>query len=293
MGDARMELCNHLYKAGGGDENFCLEQLVTVSPLDVGGYEILSQHDHSVLAKVDKVVVAGGRFWPFLYGQTLMKAEKMTKEFKRIEFGARLVAPSNNLFFSPNGDSDNASGVEYRTFCFCREGEVVQTAFGSPPFRTCSGRADGPAMGISNTGFNCRVRDPVLAGKLIEEGIFERCRALEPFSRRPLSDDSLEEHYGPTAWRILKKGCELLSQQHPGFRDQFTLSGPTIEGVGAYPVTDGTLKVILPSQSVGQDNLFVCGDATGTFRGIVAGMCSGYYVGAQLAEAMNPKNEQE
>lgn len=293
---ARMDLCKSLYESGGGDANFRLQQRVTVRPSKSSGYDILDEHTLATVAHADTVVLAGGRFWPFLYNQD-MEALGTDKVFRRIEFGARLVAPSTNDFFSAGMDGhdgnadpkwilhDTETGVEYRTFCYCREGEVVHTVDGSPAMRTCSGRADGPANGMSNVGFNCRVKDPELARALVDDGIFERCRHQGTFSSVPLDDPSLPEHYGTQAFAILKKGIELLFTQHPCLKGAITLSGPTIEGVGAYPVIDNALRVVSSSQPNIDRNLYVCGDSCGIFRGIVASMCSGHYVGLQICQS--------
>ena len=53
-----------------------------------------------------------------------------------------------------------------------------------------------------------------------------------------------------------------------------SLHGPTIEGTGEYPDVDSHLKI--PKVPI-----WVAGDASGLFRGIVAGLISGYYVGLQ------------
>src|SRR5437764_10029484 len=56
----------------------------------------------------------------------------------------------------------------WRTFCCCRDGEVVRTEVRGVV--SVSGRADGPTTGKSNVGFNLRVTDARLADSLWPNG---------------------------------------------------------------------------------------------------------------------------
>jgi len=66
--------------------------------------------------------------------------------------------------------------------------------------------------------------------------------------------------------------------------------GPTIEGIGWYPKVDNTLNYN-PSETGStngpKSNVWVCGDATGLFRGIVPAMISGFYVGSLVANLIS------
>ena len=56
----------------------------------------------------------------------------------------------------------------------------------------------------------------------------------------------------------------------------FDLRGPTIEGVGLYPIINENLKI--PNEDI-----YVVGDCTGIFRGIIASMLSGIFVADLIA----------
>ena len=58
--------------------------------------------------------------------------------------------------------------------------------------------------------------------------------------------------------------------------DSARVKGPCIEGVAYYPKLDENLRL------TNKKPMWVSGDATGIFRGIVAAMISGFYVGDEI-----------
>jgi len=91
----------------------------------------------------------------------------MDRRILRVELGIRIEHdPSVGPLASCN-DRDVKliyqgadPGIEWRTFCSCREGQVVAI-----PFETLtaySGRADCPPTGRCNFGLNLRLTDPAI-----------------------------------------------------------------------------------------------------------------------------------
>jgi hypothetical protein len=86
----------------------------------------------------------------------------------------------------------------------------------------------------------------------------------------------LDESVGTAIRKQMHEGFQLLAEKFPSLRDSDgVLVGPVIEGVAHYPVLDDDLKVP-------QLPCWIAGDSCGKFRGIVAAMVSGFYVGEQF-----------
>ncbi len=81
--------------------------------------------------------------------------------------------------------------------------------------------------------------------------------------------------YGQTAAEELIDGLTKLCDKFTINKTSAKVIGPTLEGIGWYPELDSKLKIEhLP--------IWVCGDSSGSFRGIVAALISGHYVRSQL-----------
>lgn len=270
------------------------------------------------------VILAGGRFSP-LWLASLCESPSLPMGYRRVEFGVRIEDRSSSPLFramagvdskyrlrrsSPRpapGSSSRASGpasgpVEWRTFCCCRDGEVVATASpiaatdaGAGPgwdrLVTASGRADGPPTGRSNIGLLARVLDSE-HGRVIWSQILDRCSGRTALFDLALTDvltrgeAPLAEHFGDAGARVLLEGLRRFCAGFPGLADSPTarLLGPVIEGVGCYPA-DHDLQI-------GDTGLWVAGDGTGRFRGIVASLISGAYVAEQIARRLRRDVEQ-
>jgi uncharacterized protein len=244
------------------------------------------------------IVISAGRMWSMFH-------QNDTDKFMRFEYGIRIQdTPKAKLFestvdnlWSTAGNLWSTAGnlwstdlkdpkyiydmskqsdvkyrsTEYRTFCCCRRGEIVKTDCNG--IRTCSGRSDCEPTEQNNIGFNVRILDEKLGLKIKKQmrfdKIFENIPILEA-----IASDVLIPFYGELGNDHLKHGLKLILDKFPDLKSA-TLSGPTLEGVGSYPMTDENLKMI-------NENIWVIGDACGKFRGITAGMISGYYVGNLL-----------
>lgn len=198
--------------------------------------------------------------------------------FRRYEFGIRLSSPADRFFLQHHADLDpkfilhdgERPEVEWRTFCTCRNGEVVKTNFDG--FLTYSGRADVAPTDYSNVGFNVRIKsDPDPQSPVGREIRAVLSGEVEPFSM------SLAEYirgtagYGPGLDALLRHGLTLLSHVDV---ESTVVWGPCVEGVGQYPVLGESLRVP-------DTHIWVAGDQTGVFRGLTAAFVSGHYAAAQ------------
>ncbi|WP_306316276.1 MULTISPECIES: hypothetical protein [unclassified Streptomyces] len=232
--------------------------------------------------------MASGRFGPLG-----LQALTERRSFRRLEVGFRIEQPADRAFFRDMKQLDpklrfreGDGGVEWRTFCACRQGEAALTE--TQGLWTVSGRSDCPPTGRSNVGFNTRILDesvareamaPALAAMTYEESGFT-VSLRELMSGDAAAVGIFERVYGRELREIMLRGLGRLAAAYPEVDDSETrLVGPTLEGVGWYPDVDGDLRLIdVPA--------WVAGDACGLFRGIVAAMISGHYAADSALRGM-------
>lgn len=242
------------------------------------------RHTHQISARA--VVLASGRYGPLALSSIF---PPMPTVFRRLEIGVRIVQPSDSFFLADDPSLDpkviiREGAVEWRTFCCCRNGEVVTIP--SMGILSVSGRADGRHSSVSNVGFNVRLLDEALAND-IQAPLLERISSLtDPVQQHvrsflsPRSHDCrsgpVSELLGSTLSALLHRGLELLESHAPGVGDDGgVLVAPALEGVGRYPR--------LVDLQVSPYPLWVAGDCTGEFRGLTAAMLSGYYCGVRAS----------
>jgi uncharacterized protein len=236
--------------------------------------------DGRTTLRAQRVVCAGGRFFPLL----LARQPELPQVFRRLEVGVRIEGPADHPFFAEmvqrGGSIDpklllagRDDATTWRTFCCCRDGEALETV--AYDLRSYSGRADGPPTGRSNVGFNVRFLTPQAAAPTCLDELRRAPRLRIPLADALASPRGLSATFGDSAASALHEGLGRLRQVVPELAGPLELLGPAVEGVGYYPLTHDLLVPGLP--------VAVAGDATGRFRGLVAALVSGAYVGAREA----------
>lgn len=229
-------------------------------------------------------VVASGRFGP------LRDAGALTSTFRRVEVGMRVEQDASRFAL----DAEHVAGLldpkwirrsadeqlEWRTFCCCRRGEVIETRFDD--LSTVSGRADGPPTDRSNVGLNVRFLN-------VEQAAEALARVTEAARERPLRIVAAElvedPASSPVAQRLggmiadaLARGLEAFATDLRADLSGAMLHLPALEGVGYYPAVDSTLKVA--------PGIWAAGDATGVFRGLVPALVSGRLASTSAADSL-------
>lgn len=240
---------------------------------------ILSGQTYEIFTK--KIVLGGGRFMPLF----LKQIKIIPMKFKRLEFGVRIEGPAQSELYNCSFRTDpkfikydSIDNVEYRTFCWCRNGEAVCT--NSNGILTYSGRSDCEPTIKSNFGMNVRFKNDVkidLMNKALNTDPFQV--SLNNHQQIPKNYQNIYQYLHPQIISFLDFIGIRKAEYH-----NYTLLGPTIEGVGEYPVTDENLKI-------SNSNIWIGGDACGKFRGIVAAMISGIYIAMQLVDLVNNKKK--
>jgi len=234
------------------------------------------------------LLICSGRF-----GGILLKSQLPANlmSFRRLEYGIRIEQPSKNFFLSSSSQVDpklvfvdQMRGLEWRTFCCCREGEVIRSVFAG--LSTLSGRADIGLTGWSNTGFNLRVKEEQLGNHLWNsivvklESLQHNVAHFRRVSDFRIAHEWLVNALGRESATYLCDGLRMLYSVIGGHSlDDVILHSPTLEGIGYYPKLTTDLK--LRGYPV-----WVAGDCTGVFRGLTAAMVSGYFVGLRAVEAL-------
>ncbi len=232
-------------------------------------------------------VLAIGRF-----GQLTLLTSPANEQpiFARIELGVRLEQPVDQFFLRSHTNLDPkllidiGDDLEMRTFCCCRDGEVITATLKG--IRSVSGRADCDPTGRSNVGLLVRITRPgqipewtARLKRVINSGASLTAPAedLMPGNRNsPLVVDVLGKTLTDAIWR----GVEILQADAGLSISNSLIHGPAIEGVGAYPLLREDLQMR-------DSSTWVAGDGTGLFRGITAAMVSGYIAGANACRSLS------
>jgi hypothetical protein len=123
------------------------------------------------------------------------------------------------------------------------------------------------SLSTASSYFELPLEDLISSEQLSEP--IESCRKTE-------SQRQVKNVFGSDASAELLDGLTNLCEKFSINKKTAKVIGPTLEGIGWYPELDSQLKIHhLP--------IWVCGDSTGSFRGIVAALISGHYVRSQLS----------
>lgn len=241
---------------------------------------------HMLEVSTDFLIFATGRMGPI----ELVQLDFIQPVFKRLEVGFRIEQKASSAFFRdfPQLDpkfslEDKDRGVEWRTFCACRDGETVYT--NTAGLWSVSGRSDCAPSGRSNIGFNTRITDGKLAER-VWPTLRSNLQHLEGPFRMPLVELLREKEKSTLAHTILGReitdlalyGLDLFVKKFPTLNSEdCQLVGPSLEGVGWYPKVNNDLSI--PGVPA-----CVAGDACGLFRGLSGALISGYFCGLKYQQ---------
>lgn len=262
---SRFKLANYLC-----DENINnirpyteVTEIVTVKDY----YEIKTK-DNSYFAR--KVLISAGRFGNDLLSP--FKNKMSDNILERYEIGIRIEVPDVN--FKPQHEKcadykiirSIEDGVELRTFCSCKDGVVLQSKFNK--YITFNGSQMPFQTYKSNIGIVVRTTKE---GSLYEKELKKWLKTnIEPF-KYTLKEFIREKHevYGKEVDLLLKNSInEVVDLKE--IPDDSYVYGPEIEYAGEYiNLLHTKLKLT--------KGVWVAGDLTGSFRGLVAALISGLY----------------
>ena len=254
--------------------------------------DIIQMHDKSYKVITNNgtfhcntICWASGKMSPLLLQELSIH---LPHQFQRVEVGVRIQGHYHHPFFNELLSEkkaldpkyiffDKDEPVSWRTFCFCQRGEIVNS--GTESNIMFSGRSDCEPTNLSNIGFNTRI-ESVLSGMPLPNLSEPFSFCLNDFFSKP---KILEQYFPKEYAKYIAKGFTELANRFPSLKQEshgIEIIGPTIEGIGSYPIVDGQLKIK-------DHSIYVAGDAVGSFRGITAAMLSGYYIGEQISSCKN------
>lgn len=248
-------------------------------------YEIdYSQKGQKNTFVTESIIIAGGKHcFPFV--RNLMNGVVIKNTFNKTEVGLR-VECKNDLFdyFSDEQKdvkliSHDDSGREMRTFCCCRDGVVLQSeSYGFTGYNGSSG--EQAATGKTNIGILVQTegKDAIkLRNEIKKTGHLRGDSAsLAEFMQgnHTLLGETVDEDI-----RIfIKEALPALSDA------EGKVFFPAIEKMGCYPCLTNTLQVE-------NENIWVSGDATGLFRGILSAFVSGFLAANCLANLLRQQED--
>ena len=252
-------------------------RVTRVKPVQ-GGVEVqYSTPSGHFVSRAKAVVIAGGRF-----GSLTLESmcPEISRAFRRYEIGVRVQQQSDKFGLKDCPALDPKiiiqrvrDDVEWRTFCTCRDGEIIETNWHG--LRTLSGRADGKKTGMSNFGFNLRLLQSALTDQINAE-IARILRGELAIFEIPVVDYLAgASAYGAELDKLFRDGLREFAKSFD--ISESTIHGPCIEGVGHYPDLNSNLKAACGP-------IWIAGDMTGEFRGLTAALVSGHYVAQKATQ---------
>ncbi len=193
-------------------------------------------------------------------------------EYKKYEFGYRFEMQEEDFDFNNYTQTDlklifngiDEHNEEFRTFCFCRKGEVIHGNFeGIDTYNGISNNINSKKL---NFGLNYRIKSEEHYNeyekdfKLLIRNNGKQCITIKDFVSHNVHNipDSIYNSY-----------LECLNKYFPKLIESDTkLYGPTFEYFGYYPELNEELKII-------SEDFWFAGDSTGDFRGLIPALVSG------------------
>ena len=241
------------------------------------GYQIITSNTASDSIYAKRLVVATGKL-----GNNLIEGIDDAISFKtRYEGGVRVETDSSNFRPSDYKNIDYklieklSKDEEIRTFCSCKDGIVVESFYRIPNqmmdggFTSYNGGVAEFSTGRSNIGITIRTEN--------EESEFckEFVRALRTTKKKVITLREIYEMYkngdyivGATTDEMLNRFIKKIIKSESDDCNT-TIYWPEVEYFGKYPLFNWeTLKLE-------GNNIWVAGDITGEFRGLIPSMVSG------------------
>lgn len=252
------------------------------------GYRIITSDTASDSIYAKRLVVATGKL-----GNNLIEGIDDAILFKtRYEGGIRIETDSSNFGPSDYKKIDYklierpTKDEEIRTFCCCRDGIVVESFYRIPTkmieggFTSYNGSIAEFSTGRSNIGITIRTEN--------EDSEFcqEFIRALRTTRKKKISLREINEMHkngnyivGATTDKMLSRFIKKIIKSESD-NCNTTIYWPEVEYYGKYPLFNWeTLKLE-------GNNIWVVGDVTGEFRGLIPSMVSGVLAALNIHQEM-------
>ena len=165
-------------------------------------------------------------------------------------------------------------GAEFSTFCCCKDGQVLESDYlGNVSF---NGSITPHSTGRSNIGLTVRVEneDSEIADEI--KACISRHEEFV-FDYNDRYDSSQEFFIGPIIDQIILERIGLIVKSKKT-KYKTKIYGPEIEYSGKYP------EFAWNSLRINDENIWVVGDLSAKYRGLIAAMVSGIYAANNIAQ---------
>ncbi len=247
---------------------------------------VLNEERNQQRFKCRNIIYAGGKFGSL--GLTNMLGEH-NLTFKKYEVGVRVETNHHDFDFNDLSQTDlkllikkkESPGIEFRTFCFCRNGYIVHGNFEG--INSFNGVSNKPAFSKTNFGINLRISDESVYKDY--QSSLSKLSSADSIIQEPIKNFLAQKNEN---WDIeiyeLFKNC-LFTYFPKLSNSDAEITGPSFEYFGYYPKLNDELKLH-------ESNFWIAGDSTGEFRGLLPALVSGFIVGKSLVNRVINERDQ-
>lgn len=248
-----------------------------------GSYHLtVNQNDNKLLLHASTIIIAGGKH---IYAKLLPFMTGINTDSKKrfVEVGIRIECRNEDFDYYDDEQTDvklidnRDDYLSVRTFCCCRDGVVVESS--SYGMISLNGSADDKGRrGFTNIGILLRydgIKNQRASNKVLNA--LEKIKESQRLSMSAYMEGK-EAILGADADSIIRN---FLSSHFPKMSlSDATIYHPSIEKAGVFPTLSDTLQMK-------SENIWVAGDATGMFRGILSSFVSGFLVASCVTRILS------
>lgn len=263
-----------------GSENILTDaEVIKIRKVD-GRYEVVYvKGGQKITLITESIVLAGGKHCYSFLRETMDDISE-PELFEKTEIGIRIECPNESFDYYDDEQPDvklicqNEKEKELRTFCCSRDGIVLQSeSYGYIGY-------NGASCEISRTG---KTNIGILIMTEGEKAIKMR-NDIKQLGHLQGASLPLQDFLDGNKLLISKNiDLDIRNFVNRCFPKMKGAEGivyfPSIEKLGCYPVLTSTLKL-------GDENIWICGDATGRFRGLLPAFISGMLVADCLSKSI-------
>lgn len=271
----RSRLLNFFYEKNY--ENIVYKCQVESIDKSGGYYEIKTDGGQVYYSR--NIIIATGRF-----GNEILKQHAISDGCtwtQKLEMGIRVETSTSN--FKPYNEAtadykliNKEKDIEFRTFCSCKNGTVVQTEFDN--YVSFNGAQTQFPTQKSNIGLLIRSMDE---SSEYEQEMLKYLNAYHKPVKIPLQDFLKADQVligEKTDEKIRSKIHHVVNLEELA-QEESMVYGPEVEYVGKYiSIKNADLKV--------KKHIYIAGDVSGSFRGLTAALISGIYCSNDIINQM-------
>ena len=261
-------------------KNVILEsEVIHIAKNDDGTFQVFLDKPTETPLTTKNIILATGK----VGNRILNLFENVSFDTKiRFESGIRVETDCHN--FRPYGLKQIdykyietvAEGVEFRTFCCCKDGQVLESDYiGNVSF---NGSITPRSTGRSNIGLTVRIENE--GGEIADE--IKACLKRQEefvFDYNERYDSDRDFFIGPIFDQIILERIGLIVKSKKA-KYKTKIYGPEIEYFGKYAEFEWE------SLRINGENIWVVGDLSAKYRGLIAAMVSGIYAANNIAQTI-------